>query len=709
MQGPSRVSDRPGPMAKRRFHHLPSIGVSLALLAVSIIPMAGSAEAPAIADDGAAVQPATTGKPQIGAWGFDVAGMDRTIGPGDNFYLYASGTWAKTTAIPPDKVGVDAFTTLEELSAQRVRGILEELGRDSGSKIGDFYASFMDRTHVNGLGHRPIDPLLAEIDKASSTAEVAALVGKLARMDINAPFWSWVAADDRDPDAAIINIHQAGLGMLERQYYLDKSSDLDTKRTAYRTYLARLLELTGGDAAEQRARAVLDFETKLASGHWRQVDTRDPDKAYNKLTLRQIKQASPDFPWEAYFHAAGYDGQSHFIIRQPDAIYDGAKLLATSPLPVVRDYLKLQLLHAYAPYLSQPFVDASFAFSGTIMRGTPRNSPDWKRGADLVSMKMGDDVGKIYVERHFPRQAKVEADRLVANILAAWDRRIQKLGWMTPATRARARAKLRAMVPEIGYPIRWRDYSTLAVQRDDLFGNVRRANEFEHQRQLNQLGKPVDKREWYTDLPAMGVNGYANHRTNQIVFSAGLLQPPFFDANADPAVNYGAIGAVIAHEIGHLFDDQGAKYDERGMLSTWWTPEDVSRFDGLTKALVRQYDRYEVFPGKYVSGQLTLGDNIGDLAGVTVAYDAYRHSLNGRQAPVRDGFTGDQRFFLGWAQIWRCNFRDDARMQALRTDVHAPPEQRTAVVRNEDGWYGAFGVRPGQSLYLPSNERVRIW
>ncbi len=381
--------------------------------------------------------------------------------------------------------------------------------------------------------------------------------------------------------------------------------------------------------------------------------------------------------------------------------------MASAPIRVVKDYLKLQTIDAYAPYLSDPFVNANFAFHGTVLNGTPQNQDLWKRGVTLVTNAMGEDIGKTYVQRHFPPEAKAEADELVRNIIGAMDRRIQGLTWMAPETKARARAKLAAFTPKIGYPEEWRDYSALRVDRRDLAGNVIRANQFEHQRQLNKLGQPVDRREW--GMYPMTINAYANFNWNEIVFPAAILQPPFFDPNADPAVNYGGIGAVIGHEISHHFDDQGSKYDETGRLREWWTPGDTQRFKALTGGLVQQYGQYEVLPGKNVNGELTLGENIGDLAGVTIAYDAYKTSLGGREAPVIDGTTGDQRFYLGWAQIWRRNYREPNLLQRLITDPHSPSEQRVAVVRNLDPWYKAFPVEQGDDLYLAPERRVRIW
>jgi putative endopeptidase len=635
--------------------------------------------------------------------------MDLSVRPGENFYRYANGTWIDNAVIPPDKSSLDTFVELEELSTQRTRAILEEAARTPGSKIGDLYASFLDRGTADARAAEPLRPLFDRIDSASSRGELASVAAALTRMAAAVPFDAWVEADDKAPDVAAVYIAQNGLGMPGRDYYLDPDAALDPKRAAYRDYLGKLLALTGASDPAARAEAVYRFEKSIAAAHWPQEDSLSADKTYNKLSAARLKALAPAFDWDSYLGGLGLGTVRDFIVKQPSAVKGEAELFAAAPLPLLKDYLKVRLLDAYSPYLSAPFVDANFQFYGAAMGGQRVNRDEWKRAVDLVSELIGEEVGKVYVSRYFPPGAKAEADRLVRNVLAAWDRHIQALAWMSPATKLKARAKLAAMVPEIGYPVRWRDYSALEIRRDDLAGNVIRGNQFEYDRLLAKLGRPIDKREWYTQLPPMGVNGYANHKSNQIVFSAAILQPPFFDPYADPAINYGGIGAVIAHEIGHHFDDQGSKYDQSGVLRTWWNEQDVRRFDAATRALVDQYDAYEVIAGKHVNGRFTLGDNIGDLAGVTIAYDAYRQALGGRPAPVLDGFSGDQRFFLGWAQIWRGVFRDEMRLQRLMIDQHAPSEQRVFTVRNEDAWYDAFGVKPGDALYLAPDKRVRLW
>jgi putative endopeptidase len=646
-------------------------------------------------------------RPQIGTFGFDTAGMDRSAKPGNDFYEFANGTWAKTTPIPADRSNYGMFIMLEELSNERTRKILEDQAKAPGSKISAFYTSFMDRATIDAAGVKPLAPILQTIAGARNQTELATIMGRLSRMGVNVPFGNFVFSDDKAPDTSIFQLAQGGLGMPDRDYYLSSDAGLAAKRKAYREYLVKLLTLAGQGNAAARVDAVMNIETGIARTHWTPVESRDANKTYNKLTKAELTSRAPAFAWSAYLDAIGAGSQASYLVRQPSALSGTAELIAKSPAPVVMDYLTLRTLDTYAPYLSTGFVDASFAVHGTTLNGTPENAPLWKRGAELVTNAMGEEVGKLYVDRYFGPDAKAEADRLVKNVIAAMDRRIQGLAWMAPETKTRARAKLAAFTPKIGFPDKWRDYSSLRIEPTDLVGNVIRANEFEHQRGLNKLGKPVDRGEW--GMYPMTINAYANFAWNEIVFPAAILQPPFFDPHADAAVNYGGIGAVIGHEISHHFDDQGSKYDETGSLKEWWTPGDVQRFSALTAALAAQYDKYEVLPGKFVNGKLTLGENIGDLAGLTVAYDAYRASLNGSEAPVIDGLTGDQRFYLGWAQVWRRNYREPNLLQRLITDPHSPSKQRVAVVRNLDSWYTAYQVAAGDSLYRAPERRVRIW
>jgi putative endopeptidase len=684
----------------------------LILLGLSSTALAGCTgtaadPAPSAAAAAPAAVEAARPRPQIGSFGFDVAGMDRSVDPGDNFFQFANGEWLRATEIPADRSNYGMFTLLDDLSKSRTRAILDEAARQPGNRIGDFYSSFMDEARIEAAGMTPIRPLLQRIEGLTTRSQWAAELGRMLRQGTSGPFAGGVTTDDRVPTETIVRLGQSGLGLPDRDYYLRDDAALASKRDAYRAYLTQLLTLAGEENAAARAAAVLTFETQLAQTQWTRVENRDDEKTYNKWTPAELAQRAPGFDWAAYLREAGFAGQRNLLVSQPSAFTGSARAVAATPVAVLRDYAMVRLIDDAAPYLSSGFVNAHFAFHGTALGGTPENEPRWKRGVTLVTNALGDDVSRIYVERHFPPEAKAEADELVRNVIAAMDRRLAGLSWMAPETRQRARAKLAAFTPKIGYPDQWRDYSTVRIGRDDLVGNIMNATRFEYERNLAKLGRPVDRSEWF--MTPMEVNAYANPTWNEIVFPAAILQPPFFDANADPAVNYGGIGAVIGHEISHHFDDQGSRYDQTGALREWWAPQDRERFNALTAQLVAQYDLYEPLPGRRVQGQLTLGENIADLAGLTVAYDAYRMSLDGRSAPVLEGFTGDQRFYLGWAQVWRREYREANLLNRLLTDPHSPSEQRVAVVRNLDPWYAAYNVQPGDTLYLAPERRVRIW
>lgn len=644
--------------------------------------------------------------PAYGRFGFDEAGMDRAARAGDNFYRYANGGWEKATPIPADRSNYGAFTVLDELSFTRTRVILEDAAKAPGTKIGDLYASFMDEAEAERKGLDPVRPRLAALKALPDAAGFARALGAGTRDGIAGPIGIYVNQDDKAPDRYALIVTQAGLGLPDRDYYLSDDAELAKALAAYEAHLTTMLTLAGEGDAAARAHAVVAFEKELAAVHWTRADSRDADRTYNSLTWDQLKALAPGFDWDGWAAGLGHKPDS-VIVAQPSAITGTAALIGRTPLAVLRDYATARELDAAAPYLSAAFVDADFAFNGTVLSGTPQNPERWKRGVDLVKAAMGEAVGERYVALHFPPETKQAADALVKNIIAAFDRRLQGLAWMAPETRARAREKLAAFRPKIGYPDRWRDYSALEIRRDDLYGNVLAANRFEFDRNMAKLGQPVDRDEWF--MTPMEVNAYANPTMNEIVFPAAILQPPFFDPKADPAVNYGGIGAVIGHEISHHFDDQGRKYDKNGKLAEWWTAEDVTRFTALADGLVRQYDAYQPLPGLNVQGRLTLGENIADLVGLTVAHDAYLMALDGKPAPVIDGFTGDQRFYLGWAQVWRRSYRPENLRQRLLTDPHSPSEQRAAVVRNLDPWYPAFKVRDGQTLFLAPGQRVRIW
>jgi putative endopeptidase len=672
--------------------------ISLASLSVAV---AGSQAAQAPATKGAA------NAPRYGTFGFDAPGMDRTIRPGQSFYNYANGNWDRTTEIPADQSNYGMFTVLADLSETRTRGILEEAARAPGSRMGDFYASFMDEAAIERAGIAPVQPILTRIKAIADRSQWAAELGRLARYGIRGPVGGFVGSDERHPDVMIVHLGQGGLGLPDRDYYLSGDATLTQKRAAYQAYLAQLLTLAGEQNGEARAAAVVAFERSLAEAQWTRIQNRDENATYNRWPRAGFAQQAPGFDWSAYFTAAGFAGQQELLVAQPSAFTASARIVGETPQAVLNDYLLLRAVDRMAPLLSSNFVNAQFAFRGTTLNGTPQIQARWKRGVQMITNAIPDDVSRVYVQRYFPPEAKRAADALVRNIIDAMDRRLQNLAWMSPATRARARAKLRAFTPKIGYPEFWHDYSTIQVSRTNLVQNVMNSAEWDYQFELSRLGRPVDRREW--GMTPMTVNAYANPVWNEIVFPAAILQPPFFDPNADPAVNYGGIGAVIGHEISHHFDDQGSNYDEHGALAEWWTPADRTAFNALTAQLVAQYDAYEPMPGRHVQGALTLGENIADLAGLTVAYDAYHHALGNRRAPTLAGFTGDQRFYLGWAQVWRRKYREANLLQRLLTDPHSPSEQRAAVVRNLDPWYAAFNPATGDALFLPPARRVRIW
>jgi len=644
-------------------------------------------------------------KAQIGTYGFDTGGMDTSIRPGDDFYGFANGTWAKNTPIPADKSNYGSFTALQDTSQQRVRDILDAAKADPNSRIGTAYSSFLDEASVEAKGLTPIQPWLDEIRALKSRSGYAVLAAHAARNGVGGLFSGGVGQDDRHSDVYITGLSQAGLGMPDRDMYLLPEANFVSIRAAYVDHLTNTLTLAGESNAAARAKAIMAFETSIAKVSWTREDVSDATKTYNRMTLAQLKKLAPGFDWAAYLTTRGAN-VDELLVAEPSAFKSIAALSAKVPLQVLKDQLIVNSLDAYSDVLPKAVTEESFAFYGTKLNGTPQLQPRWKRAVDFTTNILTDDVSKVYVAKWFPPESKAAMQELVGNIITAMGHRIDNLSWMAPETKVKAKAKLAAFTPRIGYPDQWHDY-TFDVRADDLFGNAMRANQWGHDWNIGKLGKPVMRWEW--GLDPMTVNAQANFSLVAITFPAAILQPPFFDPNADPAVNYGSIGSVIGHEMSHHFDDQGSKYDASGNLVDWWTPKDVASFKRLSENLVKQYDAYEVFPGAHVKGEFTLGENIGDLAGVLSAYDAYHASLGGKEAPVIDGTTGDQRFYLAWAQGWRRNYREANLRSRLLTDPHAPSEFRSDIVRNFDPWYQAFGVTPGQKLYLTPEQRVRIW
>jgi putative endopeptidase len=656
---------------------------------------------------------ATQAKPQLGTWGVDLAGMDKSVNPGDSFYDYVNGTWDRTTEIPADKASWGGFGILRDLSDTRTREIIEASARAHAAagtpaqKVGDLYASFMDEAAIEAKGLTPLQPFFTKINAIHNTTDLARFFGEANRIGFGTPFGAEVEQDLKDNSLYSVYLGQGGIGLPDRDYYLDETKPKFAEvRTKYVQYIGNMLRLAGISEPEARAQRIYDLEKKIATAHWTRVEQRQFDKLYNPMTPAEMAEKMPGFDFPTYLEAAGLAGQPKVIVANPSALAGAAKLVQSEPIDTWKDYLTFRVLSGSAGMLPKAFVNESFAFNGKVLSGTPQLKDRWKRGVDLVGGGMGEAVGQLYVARYFPPAAKAKADELVRNLIASMDRHLAALEWMTPETKVKARAKLAAFTPKIGYPSKWRDYSALQIVPGDALGNALRARAFEYNRNLGKIGKPVDRTEW--GMTPQTVNAYANPLMNEVVFPAAILQPPFFDPNADMAVNYGAIGAVIGHEISHHFDDQGRKFDPKGNLSDWWTPEDVKRFTAMTANVVKQYGGYEPLPGSHVNGELTLGENMADLAGLAIAYDAYKMSLHGKPDKVIDGYTGDQRFFLGFGQVWRNKTREAALQQQLTTDPHTPGQLRPNVVRNFDAWYKAFNVRDGK-LYLPPEQRIRIW
>lgn len=674
------------------------------------------AAAPAAAEPAqvAAAAPATP-KPELGTFGIDTAGLNRAVAPGQDWVEFANGTYLRNLEIPADRSSFGAFNTLDDLSRTRTRGIIEEAAASTAApgtnaqKVGDFYKSFMDEAAIEQRGAAPLAEDLQPFLAARTKADFARALGD--SMDGFGPglFPFYINQDAKQPDRYVPIFAQGGLGMPDRDYYLSNDAKLKAAREKYVPHIARMLTISGIPAARATTAAqnILAFETKLAQVHWTRVESRDDDKTYNKWSRADFARRAPGFDWGAYMSAAGLSAQNEFIVSQPSAFTGMAKVFAATPLQTLKDWAVLHTARDAAGVLPKAFTEERFDFSSRTLQGTPEMEPRWKRGVNAVNGSIGEAVGELYVARYFPPATKAKMDELVRNIIASMDTRLANLPWMVPETRTKARAKLASFRSKIGYPDKWQDYSALTIQAGDAYGNAERANAFEYKRQLDKLGKPVDRDEWF--MTPMTVNAYANPTMNEIVFPAAILQPPFFDPNADDAVNYGAIGAVIGHEISHHFDDQGRKYDPNGRLTDWWTAEDVKRFEVYATQLADQYSQYEPLPGAKINGRLALGENIADLAGMLVAYDAYKLSLGGKEAPVLEGFTGDQRFFLSHAQIWRQKYRENAMRQQLVTGPHSPGTFRPYVSRNLDPWYQAFNVQPGQPMYLAPEQRVRVW
>jgi endothelin-converting enzyme/putative endopeptidase len=651
-------------------------------------------------------------KPRFGTWGADLTALDRSVKPGDSFWHFVNGSWDKRTEIPADRTNAGIAVLLVEEAERQVRAIVEDLARDpsrggsAGRQVGDFYASWMDTAAIETNGTAPLKPYLSTIEAVRNRSDLLKL---FATPGYATPVEVGIIPDPADPTRYVAVAAQGSLGLPSRDYYLLTGERYDAVRAAYRTYVVTVHQLAGMRDADARMQRVIDLETALAKVHWEPARRRDIKQIYNPMNRTQLSALAPQFEWEGFLQQAGLGQVATVVAMETTAITEAGKMLDSVPLSTWKEYVTFHFLRTHAEYLPKAFDDAHFKMFSVALRGVPEQRERWKRGVQLINATLGEAVGRIYVERHYTAESNRQMSELIANLRAGLEDRIAKSTWMDEPTKQQARAKLAAFDPRIGHPSKWIDYTSLRVDRRDLLGNTMRSAEFEWQLQLSRLPRPVDRALW--EMTPQTVNAYYNPLMNQITFPAAILQPPFFDPAADPAVNYGSIGAVIGHEIGHGFDDQGRQFDASGRIRDWWTPAAAAEFAKRAEALGKQYDQFEPIPGTKVNGKLTMGENIGDLGGLEMAYAAYRrHVAQHGEAPVADGFTGDQRFFLAYGQAWRSKLREDALRERLLSDPHSPPEQRVnGVVRNVDAWYRAFDVKAGDKLYLPPQERVSIW
>ncbi|WP_282114173.1 M13 family metallopeptidase [Pseudoalteromonas arctica] len=656
---------------------------------------------------------AVTEKAELGSFGVDLTARNEAVKPGDDFFMYASGTWYDNYVMPADKTRYGAFSGLAERSEDDVKAIIEEIAarKDLNAEerlVADFYNAYMDTETLNKLGVAPIKPLLSEISDVSSTDDLAEMFGKSWLTGNKAPFGGGMWFNRLDPNKYEMSLGAGGLGLPDRSYYLEDAERFVKTRTAYVAHIADMLEFAGTENATERAQAILDLETKIAQGHWPREKRRNRDLTLNQVERADLSTAYPGFNWDLYFAQTGYK-VPQLNVSQPEPIKAMIELINQEDIAVWKDYLTYHAISGNAGLLSEDVFNTNFAFFGKELNGQQEPRPRWKRAISEMSgtSSLGFAIGKIYVARYFPESSKQQMSELVENLRTALGERIDNLEWMGDATKVNARAKLAAFVPKIGYPDVWQSYDGLSITKNDLIGNVKNMREFFHAESVGKELQKTDRNRW--GMTPQRVNAYYNSSFNEIVFPAAILQPPFFDPNADPAVNYGGIGAVIGHEMGHGFDDQGSKSDENGVQRNWWTDADRAAFDKKADQLAAQYSKYEPIEGNFVNGRNSLGENIGDVGGLSMAYHAYKLSLNGKEAPVIDGVTGDQRFFLAWAQVWKEKRTEQSMLNQLRGGTHAPGRFRAQAPRNHDAWYKAFDVKPGDELYLPEDERVRIW
>ena len=647
--------------------------------------------------------------------GVEFDNFDRTVRPQDDFYSYVNGGWLKSAEIPGDRTSIGAFYDLREKSKEDVKAIIEEVAAKkdlvAGSdeqKVADLYRSYMDVDTLNKLGVKPLEAELEKIAAIKNKDQLAEYFAHSQIIGSGTPMAFYIGVDAKNSSRYATHIWQYGLSLPEKDYYFNEEERFVNIRKAYVEHIEKMFTLAGFDNAKQTAQTVMALETAIAEHHWDVVETRDSTKRYNKYELADLKTLAPNFNWDGYLKVLGGDKQPDIIINQPSFIKGVTGLVDTLPLDEWKTYLEWQLLTNYASLMSEELDQENFNFFAKTLNGQQEQEPRWKRGVSSVNSTLGEVVGKVYVKEHFTPEAKARMQELVENLRKAYGASIDELEWMSPETKVKAKEKLASFTPKIGYPDQWQDYDALVIESDDLVGNKIRASKVEHDRQLAKLGGPIQKWEWF--MTPQTVNAYYNPTMNEIVFPAAILQPPFFNMEADEAINYGAIGAVIGHEMGHGFDDQGSKYDGEGNLKNWWTDSDLEKFQKLGKALVAQYDGYHVFDDLTVNGELTLGENIGDLSGATIAYKAYQMSLDGKEAPVIDGLTGDERFFIGFTQIWRAKFKEEAMRNRVATDPHSPAKFRAiGSLSNMPEFYQTFEVKEGDEMFIPAEQRVKIW
>ena len=684
-----------------------------------------NSSAPATAASAARATTAATPAPASTApdLGINLAYIDKSVKPGDNFFDYANGDWLKTAQIPADRSSTGSFLDVFEITEKHTSDLIRNAGASdpaAGSnarKIADYYAAYMDTAAIDKAGLAPLKPELDAIDAIKTRADLARVLGSRLRADvdpINATnfhtsnlFGLFVTKGLEEASTQIPYLLQGGLAMPSRDYYLSKDTHMAEARDKYKTYVVALLKQAGIADADKQADAVIALETKIAEAQESLVDSEDIHKANTLWSVAELPKKAPGLDWNAYLKAAGLDGVKQIDVWQPSAIAGEAKLVASQPIDAWKALLTFHTLNTAAPLLPKPYEELGFEFFGKTLQGTPAQRERWKRAVGATNSDLGDAVGQLYVKQYFPASSKAAAEAMVKNLLAAFRSGIQNLTWMSPETKQKAEAKLDTLKVGVGYPDRWRDYSSLEIKPDDALGNHLRAVKFEYELAKAKIGKPIDDNEWW--MTPQTVNAVNLPLQNALNFPAAILQPPFFDPKADPAVNYGAVGAIIGHEISHSFDNTGADFDAQGRLKNWWTPADLKHFKAATDALAAQYSSYEALPGLHVNGKQTLGEDIADVSGLTAAYRAYHLALDGKPAPEVDGLSGDQRFFVAFGQAWRSKMRDAALRQLITTNVHAPAQFRAETVRNLDPWYRAFNVQPGEKLYLRPDQRVKIW